>query len=136
MAKEKKLILPRGTKIPDHIAIIPDGNRRWAKKKILDTKKGHEKGAQRFEKLYEKIAEMKIPYFSFWGASYDNLTKRSKSEINNLKNLGKQARTALKKINRDKSPLILDKLILPLEEAAQKSEKFLKLSGLAIHKSL
>lgn len=70
-----------------HLAIIPDGNRRWAKKKILDTKKGHEKGAQRFEKLYEKIAEMKIPYFSFWGASYDNLTKRSKSEINNLKNL-------------------------------------------------
>jgi len=56
--------------------------------------------------------------------------------ISNLKTLGKQARAALKKINRDKSPLILDKLVAPLETAAQKSEKFLKLSGLAIHKSL
>jgi len=67
-----------------HLVIIPDGNRRWAKKKILDIEMGHKKGADRFEKLYEKIAEMKIPYFSFWGASYDNLTKRSKAEINNL----------------------------------------------------
>jgi len=67
-----------------HLVIIPDGNRRWAKKKALDGKIGHEKGAERFEKLYEKIAEMKIPYFSFWGASYDNLTKRSKTEIKNL----------------------------------------------------
>lgn len=67
-----------------HLVIIPDGNRRWAKKKALDSKMGHEKGAERFEKLCEKIAEMKIPYFSFWGASYDNLTKRSETEINNL----------------------------------------------------
>ncbi|MDD4358746.1 MAG: polyprenyl diphosphate synthase [Candidatus Pacebacteria bacterium] len=70
-----------------HLALIPDGNRRWAKKKILNPSKGHEKGAERFEKLYTKIAEMKIPYFSFWGASYDNLTKRSKTEIKNLFNL-------------------------------------------------
>lgn len=56
--------------------------------------------------------------------------------ISNLKTLGRRSRTALKKINSDKSPLILDKLIAPLEEAAQKSENFLKLSGLAIHKSL
>lgn len=67
-----------------HLVIIPDGNRRWAKKKALDNRMGHEKGAESFEKLYEKIVEMKIPYFSFWGASYDNLTKRSKTEINNL----------------------------------------------------
>ncbi|MFA7142062.1 MAG: polyprenyl diphosphate synthase [Candidatus Paceibacterota bacterium] len=67
-----------------HLAIIPDGNRRWAKKKILNTSLGHKKGAERFEELYESIVQMKIPYFSFWGASYDNLTKRSKIEIENL----------------------------------------------------
>lgn len=70
-----------------HLVIIPDGNRRWAKKKILNTSVGHEKGAERFEKLYTRIAEMKIPYFSFWGASYDNLTKRNKTETKNLFNL-------------------------------------------------
>jgi len=48
---------------------------------------GHQKGMERFEKLYETIVEMKIPYFSFWGASYDNLTKRSEIEIQGLLNL-------------------------------------------------
>lgn len=70
-----------------HLVIIPDGNRRWAKKNLLDPTSGHQKGMERFEKLYETIVEMKIPYFSFWGASYDNLTKRSESEIKNLLNL-------------------------------------------------
>ena len=70
-----------------HLVIIPDGNRRWAKKRLLDPTTGHQKGMEKFEKLYETIVEMKIPYFSFWGASYDNLTKRSDVEIQNLLNL-------------------------------------------------
>ena len=70
-----------------HLVIIPDGNRRWAKKRLLDPTMGHQKGMEKFEKLYETIVEMKIPYFSFWGASYDNLTKRSEIEIQGLLNL-------------------------------------------------
>ncbi|MDD4661708.1 MAG: polyprenyl diphosphate synthase [Candidatus Pacebacteria bacterium] len=68
----------------NHLVIIPDGNRRWAKQNILEAAKGHEQGAFQLEKLYKKIVEMEIPYFSFWGASYDNLTKRSPFEIENL----------------------------------------------------
>lgn len=50
--------------------------------------------------------------------------------ISDLKNLANQAEMSIKKINSDKSLLILEKLIKPIEEAAYKSEDFLKMSGL------
>ena len=70
--------------IPTHIAIIPDGNRRWARKKGLRAWIGHRVGVNAFEKILEKALELKIPYITFWGGSLDNLTKRSKIEINFL----------------------------------------------------
>ncbi|HNY35838.1 MAG TPA: polyprenyl diphosphate synthase [Candidatus Pacearchaeota archaeon] len=71
-------------KIPNHVAIIPDGNRRWAKKRNLATFLGHEKGSDTSEKIIEKALEMKIPYLTIWGSSLDNILKRSKSEVNCL----------------------------------------------------
>ncbi len=71
-------------KIPNHVAIIPDGNRRWAKKRNLATFLGHEKGSDTSEKIIEKALEMKIPYLTIWGSSLDNILKRSKSEVNYL----------------------------------------------------
>jgi len=64
-----------------HLVLIPDGNRRWAKRKGLLSWQGHLEGAKVVEKILEKVLELKIPYFTFWGGSYDNLTKRSKTEI-------------------------------------------------------
>jgi undecaprenyl diphosphate synthase len=78
-------------KIPNHVAIIPDGNRRWAKKKSLASFvghqmafSGHQKGASSAEEIIKKALEMKIPYLTIWGSSLDNITKRSKSEVNCL----------------------------------------------------
>jgi len=67
-----------------HVVLIPDGNRRWARRKGLLPWKGHLEGAKVLEKVLKKALEMKIPYFTFWGGSYDNLTKRSKKEIDFL----------------------------------------------------
>ncbi|MDP3995852.1 MAG: undecaprenyl diphosphate synthase family protein, partial [bacterium] len=64
--------------IPEHVAIIPDGNRRWARKRGLHPWVGHEVGAKKFEKVLEKALELKIPYLTFWAGSWDNLTKRPK----------------------------------------------------------
>ncbi len=64
-----------------HIAVIPDGNRRWARKKGLPLWIGHQVGAKNLEKILKKALELKIPYFTFWGASWDNLTKRPKTEV-------------------------------------------------------
>ncbi len=70
--------------IPRHIAVIPDGNRRWARKKGLKPWIGHQEGINYFEKVLEKAIELKIPYLTFWGGSFDNLTKRGKIELNFL----------------------------------------------------
>ena len=67
-----------------HVAVIPDGNRRWAKKRGLLPWIGHQQGAQNTNKLLEKALEMDIYAFSFWCASWDNLTKRSEQEVSFL----------------------------------------------------
>ncbi|MEA1937129.1 MAG: polyprenyl diphosphate synthase, partial [Patescibacteria group bacterium] len=76
--------------LPTHIAIIPDGNRRWAKKHQLEAWFGHKKGTEGLEKLLAVIVDLKIPYLSFWGSSKDNLKKRSKQEVAFLLKLFKE----------------------------------------------
>jgi len=62
--------------IPNHIAIIPDGNRRWAKERNLKPWDGHEAGAKNLEKLFRFAFKRGVNCLSFWGSSMDNLTKR------------------------------------------------------------
>lgn len=64
-----------------HLVIIPDGNRRWARKRGLPPWSGHIEGAKRLEEIVKRVWELKIPYFTFWTASRDNLTKRSQKEV-------------------------------------------------------
>lgn len=66
--------------IPNHLAIIPDGNRRWAKEKGLESWEGHEAGAKAIENLVQTALECGIKCFSIWGSSMDNLIKRPISE--------------------------------------------------------
>ncbi len=73
-----------------HLAIIPDGNRRWATAKNLVTGDGHAKGAERFTEISNAAFETGVQYFTFWAASADNLTKRSEAEISILIKLLKE----------------------------------------------
>jgi len=70
--------------IPIHVALIPDGNRRWAKKKGLSPWVGHLWGARALQKILTEALSMKIYCVSFWGGSYDNLIKRPSKEIDYL----------------------------------------------------
>ena len=70
--------------IPKHVAIIPDGNRRWAKKRKAPEFFGHREGAKNGEKILEAALELGVPYLTFWGLSLDNVQKRSLREINLL----------------------------------------------------
>lgn len=66
--------------IPIHIALIPDGNRRWARLCGLDPWEGHEEGAKNLEKIIQKAFNLGIECLSFWGSSADNLKKRPLQE--------------------------------------------------------
>lgn len=68
----------------NHIAIIPDGNRRWAKRRGISVRVGHEVGVNATHKIFDKAVELKIPYITFWASSYDNLVRRSREQVNFL----------------------------------------------------
>lgn len=71
-------------KLPNHVAIVPDGNRRWAKNKGLAPWRGHLAGAKKTEEQVQTAFDLGLKCLSWWGGSYNNLTKRAKIEINNL----------------------------------------------------
>ena len=62
--------------IPTHVAIIPDGNRRWARAKGLQSWEGHEAGAKNLENVLRANLDLGVKYITFWGSSLDNLRKR------------------------------------------------------------
>lgn len=73
--------MSKSSNLPRHIAIIIDGNRRWARKKGIPDWKGHARGAERVEEISKAAISLGVEHITLWGGSYNNLTKRSKSEI-------------------------------------------------------
>jgi undecaprenyl diphosphate synthase len=72
--------------IPNHVAIIPDGNRRWAKEKGKNTYDGHKKGFEQLIKIAKKARNLGIKVFTVWAFSTENWN-RSKEEIGYLMKL-------------------------------------------------
>ena len=80
MAEEKTL------KIPRHVAIILDGNGRWAKKRGLPRNMGHVEGCKTVEQTVEDAARLGIEYLTVYGFSTENW-KRSAEEVGALMQL-------------------------------------------------
>lgn len=70
--------------IPSHIAIIMDGNRRWARSKGLPIIKGHEAGADTLEKIVQASADMGIKTITVYALSTENIKERAKREMSGL----------------------------------------------------
>lgn len=83
--KKKKNDLESGV-VPLHVAIIPDGNRRWARQRNLPVKEGHRRGADCFKKTVKNCGDMGIKYVTFYAFSTENW-KREKSEVDTLMNM-------------------------------------------------
>jgi undecaprenyl diphosphate synthase len=79
-----KLISPNP--LPQHIAIIMDGNRRWAKNRFLPTSLGHAAGAKHVREIVKACAEMGVPYLSLFAFSTENW-KRPEDEVSSLMGL-------------------------------------------------
>lgn len=76
--------------IPQHIAIIMDGNRRWARSKGVPDLKGHQAGADALEKIVEAAAKMGVKTLTVYALSTENITERAKREVGGLFGLLKQ----------------------------------------------
>ena len=76
----------QGLIIPEHLAIIMDGNGRWAKKRLLPRKVGHRYGAEKLRQVVRWSADYGIKYLSVYAFSAENWA-RSADEVNALMNL-------------------------------------------------
>lgn len=73
-------------KIPQHVALILDGNGRWAKKRGLPRQMGHKKGCETVEQTVEDAARLGIRYLTVYGFSTENW-KRPEEEVGALMQL-------------------------------------------------
>ncbi len=78
--------ITKGTKIPRHIAIIMDGNGRWAKKRLMPRSFGHKQGMERMIGLMEHAFDLGVEYITVYALSTENL-KRPADELEGLYNL-------------------------------------------------
>jgi len=135
-SKPVKLILPPGTKIPNHIALIPDGNRRWARARGLHTLKGHRAGFERAIELARSARDMGVHTVTLWGFSTENWD-RTPAEVNYLMKLYvrllddyiKEAHYDKVKLvhigRKDRIPGFLLKKIRQAEEETKKYSKYI-----------
>ncbi len=78
--------MSESSKIPQHIAIIMDGNGRWAKKHFLPRSMGHSQGSKVVEKICRAAHDMGVKYLTIYAFSTENWS-RSEDEVNTLMDL-------------------------------------------------
>jgi tritrans,polycis-undecaprenyl-diphosphate synthase [geranylgeranyl-diphosphate specific] len=127
---------------PDHIAIILDGNRRWASEKALDPWFGHEKGAEKVEELLDWCLKLDVKSITLYAFSTENFA-RSKTEVEEIMSIAEEEfrkiltderihnnKVRVKFIGRVKLlPENLQRLITDVERATQNyNEHFLNIA--------
>jgi len=124
-------------KIPKHLVLFPDGNRRWALEKGLPALKGHLAGRQNFERFLFQAKKRGIKVLTVFGFSTENW-KRSKEEVNFLMKLfeeGLSEKGALGKLykegvkikvigQKERLPKSLQKVIERIESLTKNNKKF------------
>ena len=127
---------------PDHIAIILDGNRRWASEKALNPWFGHEKGAERVDQLLGWCLKLGVKSITLYAFSTENF-RRSKNEVKEIMRITKEEFEKIltdERIHKNKVhvkvigrlsllPKDLQQLIMDVENATQDyDEHFLNLA--------
>lgn len=120
--------------IPKHLAIIPDGNRRWAKERGLPTLEGHRRGFDAVSKIATHARKRGVEIFTIWAFSTENWN-RSKTEVTYLMNiyevwlkdnLAKALRDKIRIVHIGRKDKIPVSLKTKLAEAEQKTAQFTK----------
>ena len=92
--------------VPEHVAIILDGNGRWAKKRGLPRTMGHREGCRTVERTVEDAARLGIRYLTVYGFSTENW-KRDGSEVSALMQLFRYYMVRLLGIAKEKNVRVL-----------------------------
>lgn len=117
-----------------HVAIIPDGNRRWAKQKGLPTIEGHRRGFEMIQKLAKYLRSIEVRILTVWAFSTENWT-REKAEVDYLMGIYERwldidLKTALKEeiriIHLGRKDRLKESLRKKLDEAEEKTKHFTK----------
>jgi undecaprenyl diphosphate synthase len=104
----------------NHLAIIMDGNGRWAKSKGLPRLKGHQEGAKRVLEIAKEAKAMNIPYLSLFAFSTENWS-RPEREVNGLfRLLNEFVNKYLKTLHKDQVRLVISGWIEGLPVPTQK----------------
>ncbi|MBU0898817.1 MAG: di-trans,poly-cis-decaprenylcistransferase [Nanoarchaeota archaeon] len=88
---------------PKHVGIIPDGNRRFAKRLLQNPWKGHEWGSEKMHNVFQWCKECGIKHMTFYALSKENLKSRPKKELDFLL---KMAGKEIKDILQDKKHFV------------------------------
>lgn len=119
-------------KIINHIAIIPDGNRRWAKEHNLPTFEGHRRGFNVAVKIGRKIRSMGVHTLTMWAFSTENWN-RTKDEVTYLmkmyekfieKNLKEAMKEKIRIIHLGRKDRISKKLLEKIQNSEEKTKDF------------
>ena len=116
--------------VPNHIAIILDGNGRWAKAKGLPRGYGHVKGCANLEQVCYDIKDLGVKYLTVYAFSTENW-KRSREEVDGLMKLFRSYLKKCIKISRDNKMKIkiigdISAFAPDIQESIRKLEKFSK----------
>ena len=82
MSKKEFSLDPK--KMPRHIAIILDGNRRWARARGLSANEGHRAGVRNLERVIDECKLLGIKYLTVYALSTENWRKRTKKEVKGI----------------------------------------------------
>jgi len=75
------------TRIPEHVAIIMDGNGRWAGKRAMKRFLGHQQGAESVQYVVETASRINLPFLTLYAFSLENNLRRPKAEVTFLMKL-------------------------------------------------
>ncbi len=73
--------------VPQHIAIIMDGNRRWARQHHLPVTQGHRAGAENLERIVTHCQKIGVKHLTVYALSTENWRKRAKAEVRGIFNI-------------------------------------------------
>lgn len=117
---------PEKELLPRHIGIIMDGNRRWAKQRMLPPEAGHQAGSKVVGKVIRHCKKLGIPYVTIYALSTENW-KRPQREVDALLTLLRRYLSDMEQYQRENARLRVlgDPAPLPpdLQEAIQKAQE-------------